>query len=145
LPISIPRELDFMSYVQRPKVRYMIVCDELLRDASRPGKPLIVGLTSSVRWRGDTEPTVLPKMTIFLVLTDGRGTGRGLIRCVNEVDGEEVFRSPEAALSFDGRDPIGIFGQEFRLTNCRFPEPDNYLMQFLFNDAVADERIITVR
>jgi hypothetical protein len=134
-----------MSYVQQPKVRYMIVCDELLKDATRPGKPVIVGLTSLVRWRGETEPTMLTKMTVFLVLTDGRGTGRGQIRCVNEVDRDEVFRSPEASISFVGLDPIGLFGQEFRLRDCRFPKPDNYLIQFLFNDIVVEERIVTVR
>ena len=134
-----------MSCVQQPKVRYMIVCDEILKDASRPGKPLIVGLTSLVRWRGENEPTMLAKMTVFLVLTDGRGTGRGLIRCVDETDGDEAFRSVVIPISFAGHEPIGLYGVEFRLNDCPFPHPVNYLVQFLFDDAVVEERIVTVR
>lgn len=134
-----------MSYVQPPKVRYMLVCDEILKDPTRPGKPVIVGLTSLVRWRGEAEPTTLTKMTVFLVLTDGRGTGRGLVRCVNEVDGDEAFRSTVIPISFAGRDPISLYGVEFRLTDCLFPHPDTYSVQFLFDDEVVEERTVTVR
>ena len=93
----------------------MIVCDELLKDATRPGKPLIVGLTSLVRWSGDAEPTTLAKMTVFLVLTDGRGTGRGLIRCVDETDGEVAFESAAIPISFVGRRTDRTLSSGFRL------------------------------
>jgi hypothetical protein len=134
-----------MSLVLPPKVRYMIVCDELLRDKARPGKPIIVGLTSLVRWRGEAEPTKLAKMTVFLVLTDGRGTGRGLVRCVNEAEGEEVFRSADMPMSFAGGDPSSLSGMEFRLADCRFPAPGSYQVQFLFDGLVVEERTVTVR
>jgi hypothetical protein len=134
-----------MSLVLPPKVRYLIVCDELLKDATRPGKPIIVGLTSLVRWRGEAEPTILAKMTVFLVLTNGRGVGRGFVRCINEASEEEAFRSGAIPISFVGRDPIGLYGVEFRLSGCLFPAPDTYLVQFLFDDVVVEERNITVR
>jgi hypothetical protein len=123
----------------------MIVCDELLKDATRPGKPVIVGLTSLVRWRGGAEPTTLAKMTVFLVLTDGRGAGQGFVRCVDESSGEEVFRSVTLPLSFAGRNPTDLSGVEFRLFDCPFPTPGNYLIRFLFDDVVLEERIVTVR
>lgn len=134
-----------MSFVLPPKVRYMIVCDELLKDDARPGKPVIVGLTSLVNWRGETEETTLAKMTVFLVLTGGRGSGQGVVRCIDESSGAEVFRSKTIPISFSEADPAGLYGVAFRLTNCRFPAPGTYLIQFLFDDVVVEERIVTVR
>ena len=84
-------------------------------------------------------------MTVFLVVTGGRGSAGGFVRCVNEESDEEVFRSGMIPISFEGRDPTGLFGVEFRLADCPFPAIGTYLVQFLFDDVVVEERTVAVR
>src|SRR5258707_184306 len=69
-----------MSVVLKPTVLNMILCDEALPDSERPGKLTIVGLISLLRWpEGETTPLRLEQLVALLILTDGRGTGRGRI------------------------------------------------------------------
>ncbi len=77
-----------MSLVIEPSVLHMILCDEVLRDPQRPGKLTIAGLITLLRWpTGTSTPLHLEQLVILLILTDGRGTGRGRIRCINAVTG----------------------------------------------------------
>jgi hypothetical protein len=123
----------------------MILCDDVIQDSRWPGKPIIVGLISIILWPGDPGPVLLPTLTVYLVLTDGRGEGRGRIVCRDEATGQEVFRSGELKISFAGKDPAGLYGVLFRLSACRFPSPGVYAVQFLFDDVVLDERVVQAR
>jgi hypothetical protein len=135
-----------MTLVLKPTARYMILCDEVVTDERWPGKPVIVGLVSLIRWPvGSTEPFTLPKLCVYLVLTDGRGKGRVRVSCVNEETGHEVFSSPERTLSFEGKDPSGLYGVVCRLTDCRFPQPGVYVVRFLFAEQEVDHRLVHVR
>lgn len=135
-----------MAVAVAPQARYLILCDEVLPDPQRPGKLMIVGLTSLVAWpAGSTTPVRLEKLTVLLILTDGRGTGTGQIVCRNEETGERVFGSPPVRLSFEGKDPLGHYAVTFKLLDCRFPAPGVYIVQFLFDDSVVREQSVTVR
>jgi hypothetical protein len=124
----------------------MILCDEILHDEPRPGKLIIVGLTSLIDWpTGSTTPMRLEKLVVLLILTDGRGTGKGQIVCRNEVTGVPIFGSPPTVISFEGKDPTGHYGVTFKLLDCHFPEPGVYLVQFLFDDHLVHEQALTVR
>src|SRR5579863_8392404 len=97
-----------------PSARYMIVCDEVLKDPKRPGKLIIVGLTTLVIWpSGATSPVCLERLVVLLILTDGRGIGMARIRCLNEETGLPVFGSPARPISFQGKDPAGHYGVTF--------------------------------
>jgi hypothetical protein len=134
-----------MTLVLPPKVRWMILCDDVLQDSRWPGKPVIVGLISLVQWPGGAEPFTLPKLTVYLVLTDGRGAGQARISCMDEASGQEVFRSGDMTISFEGKDPGGLYGVLFRLSECRFPKPGVCVVRFLFDESVIEERIVQVR
>jgi hypothetical protein len=135
-----------MSITVAPRTRYMIVCDEVLPDPQRPRKLMIVGLTSLVQWPPDTTtPARLEKLVVLLVLTDGRGTGTGQVVCRNEESGERVFGSPPNLISFEGKDPAGHYYVTFKLLDCRFPSPGVYVVEFLFDNAVICEQLVTVR
>ncbi len=128
-----------------PSARYMIVCDEVLKDEQRPGKLMIVGLTTLVVWPwGATTPVCLERIVVLLILTDGRGTGMGRILCLNETE-LPVFGSPRRPISFEGKDPAGHYGVTFKLLDCRFPAPGVYTIQFLFDEKVVSEQLVTVR
>jgi hypothetical protein len=135
-----------MAISVAPHARYMIVCDEVLTDPQRPGKLMIVGLTSLVDWPADgATPLQLEKLVVLLILTDGRGVGTGQIICRNEISGQPVFGSPPARISFEGKGPIGHYAVTFKLLDCRFQEPGAYVVQFLFNGTLVQEQPLTVR
>jgi hypothetical protein len=135
-----------MTISVAPHARYMILCDEVLPDPQRPGKLMIVGLTSLVDWPADgTAPLLLEKLVVLLVLTDGRGVGTGQIVCRNEVSGAAVFGSPPTRITFEGREPTGHYAVTFKLLDCRFREPGAYVVQFLFDDTLVQEQPLTVR
>ncbi len=135
-----------MSIALTPNVRYLVVCDEVLKDQSRPGKLTVVGLTSLVAWPAGAMASVsVDRLVVLLILTDGRGTGMGRIRCVNDETGQPVFGSPARRISFEGKDPTGHYGVTFSLLDCRFPAPGVYVIQFLFDDTLAGQQLITVR
>jgi hypothetical protein len=129
-----------------PHARYMIVCDEVLHDEQRPGKLMIVGLTTLVVWPSETTTALhLEKLTVHLILTDGHGNGAGRIVCFNEETGVLAFGSPPREISFAGKDPAGHYGVTFKLHDCPFPARGVYVVRFLFNETVVDEKLITVR
>jgi hypothetical protein len=135
-----------MAITLAPRARYMILCDEVLPDPQRPGKLMIVGLTSLVYWpAASTEPLRLEKLVVLLVLTDGRGVGTAQIVCRREISGEPVFGSPPTRLSFEGKGPIGHYAVTFKLLDCLFQEPGAYVVQFLFDNTLVHEQPLTVR
>jgi hypothetical protein len=129
-----------------PRARYLILCDDVVPDEKRPGKFLIVGLTTLVNWPvNSTNPVRLEKLVAYLILTDGRGTGKGQIVCFNEETGVKIFSSQANRISFEGKDPAGHHGLIIRVRDCRFPQPGVYVVQFLFDDILVSEQLITVR
>lgn len=66
-------------------------------------------------------------------------------RFANEETGEEVFSSPQIPISFAGKDPAGQYGVTFRFSDCRFPAPGVYVIQFWFNDTLVQEQPLVVR
>src|ERR1700722_13101401 len=105
-----------MSLTAALHARYMILCDEVFPDENRPGKYMIVGLTTLVRWPANsTTPVRLEKLVVYLILTGGRGSGKGQIICFNEETGVKIFRSPPKTISFEGKDPTGHHGLIIRI------------------------------
>lgn len=48
-----------------PSALYMILSDDVVFSDNWPRKPLIVGLTTLVKWHMDLEPMLLDKLTAF--------------------------------------------------------------------------------
>ena len=135
-----------MAISLAPRARYMILCDEVLPDPQRPGKLMIVGLTSLINWpAASTEPLQLERLVVLLVLTDGRGVGTGQIVCRSEESGRPVFGSPPTRISFEGKGPIGHHAVTFKLLDCHFREAGAYVVQFLFDGTLVQEQPLTVR
>jgi hypothetical protein len=135
-----------MTLSLAPSVRYMIVCDEVVKDSERPGKLTIVGLTSLIKWPSEeASPLRLERLVVLLILTNGRGKGTIRIVCRDVETDDRVFGSPPRPISFEGTDPIGHYGVTFRILDCHFPEQGMYSMQFLFDETVLHEQLITVR
>ena len=124
----------------------MILCDEVLPDPQRPGKHLIVGLTTQIEWPlGSPEPLRLERLVIYLILTGGRGWGMGQIVCYNEETEAVAFASPPRPISFEDKEPTGHYGVTFRILDCPIPEPGIYIVKFLFDDKLVQQQFLKVR
>jgi hypothetical protein len=130
----------------KPCVLQMILCDEVVSNPRKPGTLDVNGLVWLVRWpAGGTVPARLDRLVALLILTDGRGAGRGRIRCLNEETGMPIFGSADVPISFEGKDPSLPYGVRIGLRNCRFPVPGAYTVQFLFEDEVLCQQTLLVR
>ncbi len=135
-----------MSAVIPPAVLSMILCEEVVRDPQRPGRPTAAGLLWFLGWPdGLTTPLHLERLVVLLILTDGRGIGRGRIACINEETGQPIFGSEEETINFRDKSPALPFGKMFTLQDCRFPVPGAYQVQFVFEDEVISRQPLIVR
>jgi hypothetical protein len=109
-----------MSAAIKPVVLNMTLCEEARSDPARPGKPTVVGLLWLLRWPGGlTEALRLEKLTVLLILTGGRGTGRGKIGCINEETGVPiVLNTEEKPIQFEGKDPTLPYAFSFVVHDC---------------------------
>jgi hypothetical protein len=123
-----------------PVVRYMILCDDWGTDLNNPRRVNIYGLLTNIRAIDQPPfPLLYRELCVFLVLTEGRGTGDGQIRCVFEETGQKVFETPKRQIAF-GADPLEVVGVPFRIGDCRFPRAGQYFIQFWYNDDKIEER-----
>ena len=128
-----------------PVVRYMILCDDWGVDPDNPRRVNIFGLLSNIHAIDQPPfPLLYRELCVFLALTEGRGTGNGLIVCVFEETGQKVFETPPRQIAF-GADPLEVVGLPFRIRDCPFPQAGLYLVQFWYNDAKIEERPLRLR
>lgn len=125
-----------------PFVRYMLLCDNALDDPLQPNKPMIVGLISNIH--AHRYPFRLDQLCVFLVLTEGLGTGEGLIRAVDAEDEERVFESLPHGIHFPA-DRLDVCGVRFRIARCPFPRPGLYYIQFLFDGQLMAQQPVLLR
>lgn len=134
-----------MTEIPPPVVRYMIVCDDILTDPQRPGKPVLVGLIGAITPEGDPPyPFLLSRMCVLLVLTEGRGVGACQLKLASEETGQVVWETTPQAVAF-GPDPLALNGVIFRDRAVPFPSQGMYLVQFWYNDQVIAQQPIRAR
>jgi hypothetical protein len=135
-----------MALVLKPTARYMILCHDVVMDERWPGKWVLVGPISLIKWpTGRTAPLTFPDLCLYFVLTGGRGKGQFWVSCVNEETNEEAFASQKQTLSFEGKDPIAFYVGALRLPPCHFPRPGVYAFRLCFEDAEVDRCTVHVR
>jgi hypothetical protein len=123
----------------------MIVCDDVLTDPQRPGKPVLVGLICLVT--PDTDPPypyTLDQMCVFLILTEGRGTGTCQLRLVFELTGQVVWQTRPQTVVF-GPDPLALSGLLFRDHGIPFPFQGVYSLEFWYNGQLLAQQQILAR
>ena len=129
----------------KPVVRYMLLCQDWHFDP--PGSQLItvVGLTVNIRSLDDPPyPLRYPELCVLLLLTEGHGSGEGLIRCVHEESGRTMFETRPRRTDFGG-DPLGVVGVPFRVQDCPFPQAGIYSIQFWYEGEMVEERPLRLR
>jgi hypothetical protein len=119
----------------------MIVCDDVLTHAQQPSKPVIVGLTTSVN--SPRYPFILGRLSVYLVMTSGRGQGTAKLRIVEEGTDQETAEFSHT-ITFPAN-PLAVVGLPWRLRNVEFPRPGMYRVEFCYNDQCLAQQLIEAR
>lgn len=128
-----------------PVVRYMILCQDWGLDPENPLRLNVYGLVTTIQsLETPPYPLLYGDLCVLLMLTEGRGTGAGQIRCIYEGPAEMVFTSAVHPIRF-GNDPLDVVGVPFRIQACRFPTAGLYSVQFWYNDERLAERPLRLR
>lgn len=128
-----------------PFVRHMLLCEDIRRNPNNPHKLDLLGLSNTLIAVGSPAfPLLAPVLCVYLEITAGRGTGQAHIDCRYADSGEIVFSSPSHAVAFPAN-PLAIRGLIFRITDCIFPEPGLYWVQFCYNQKMIAEQPLIVR
>jgi hypothetical protein len=123
----------------------MVVCDDILTDPHRPGEPMLVGLICLIT--PGTEPAYpfwLDQMCVFMILTEGRGTGSCQLKLVFEETGQTVWETQAQQIAF-GADPLALHGIIFRDRHVPFPAQGVYSVQFWYNDQLLAQQTVRAR
>ena len=126
-------------------VRHLLVCREVRRDPSVPGRVDLLGLIVSVR-AGPTNsyPLQLPDLSVFALLTGRYGNGSMHVT-VREADTETlVYNGPKQTLSAS-TNPLSVRMATTRVHDCTIPRAGLYWVQLCYNDEVIAEEPLTAR
>ncbi len=128
-----------------PFIRHMLLCEDVRRDPNNPNKVDVLGLLSTIRAGGESAfPLHLPVLCVYLEVSGGRGVGQARIDCRQADSGQVIFSTPPHPLTFS-LDPLAVRFLIFRVTDCFFPEPGLYWVQFCYNQRILVEQPLVVR
>src|SRR5438105_2493678 len=109
-----------------PVVRLMAVCERAVPDPQDPHKIDLRGLVSAVVVDPAAGfPIRVPQLSVYVLMTGGRGVGHAEIVVVDADTDTPQFASGRHEIKF-GSDPLVVVARSFRLLNCPFPSPGLY-------------------
>ena len=115
-----------MAGGEKPIGIALLICDRVITDAATHGKTLVS--TFNHIW-AKSFPCVHPRMTVFVAVTNGRGTTDAEIRCVNESAEDSLVFGMKGAIPFV--DPNQVVEMSFGFNNVTFPKPGLHSIEFL--------------
>ncbi len=128
-----------------PVVRHMLVCDDVTRDPDNPERLNVLGLISAID-SGEDPPFPLrhPQLSIFLQMTNGRGSGMAQV-LIREADTDQFVSAGRPHRVTFPKEPLLVHGAVFRLLGCLFPRAGLYYVEFWFDGEVIAEEPLLVR
>ncbi len=134
-----------MSASIDPFVRLMVVCDRMASDPANPRKTNLFGVASTVLVGAEAEfPVRQARLTVFLLLARGRGSGKAQLAIVAADTDATVFLGAPHPISF-GTDPLLVGGSVFTLLDCEFLKPGLYWVEFRYNGRMLARQPIEVK
>jgi hypothetical protein len=82
--------------------------------------------------------------SVYVQLSEGRGTGRCRIIVVNAESGRRCYEGSEHPLAF-GADPLRVYGVKIRIQRCEFPHNGLYWVEFWYEGSVLGREPLLVR
>jgi hypothetical protein len=128
-----------------PFVRHMLLCEDIRRDPNNPKKVDVLGLLNTIQAVGEPAfPLRLPVLCVYLEVAGGRGTGQARVDCRQADSGRVIFSNPTHDLTFSPN-PLAVRSLVFRISDCIFPGPGLYWIQFCYNQKALAEQPLIVR
>jgi len=115
-----------MAASEKPIGIALVICDRVITDATTQEKTL-VSTFNQILTR--SFPCVHPRLSIFVALTNGRGTSEAEIRCLNESDQDHLVFGMKGSIPFP--DPNHVVEMNFQFNNVRFDKPGLHGVEFL--------------
>ncbi len=126
-----------------PVVRHVILCDDVQQTPT--GKHNVMGFCTSIRSEAEPPyPHRHPLLCVYVLMTNGRGTGSSRFVIRDATSEEEIARTPSRPLNFP-RDPLQIHGVAHRILDCPFPEPGLYYVEFEVDGVVIASEPLLLR
>jgi hypothetical protein len=115
-----------MATPDKPIGIALIICDRVITDAATHEKTLVSTFNQIF---APSLPCVHPRMTIFVSVTNGRGTTDTEIKCINESEQSETVFGMKGAIPFT--DPNQVVEMSFQFNNVTFVTPGLHCIEFL--------------
>ena len=106
----------------------LIICDRVITDAATQEKTLV---STFNQVSAPSFPCIHPRMTIFVSVTNGRGTTDAAIKCVNESEQGKTVFGMKGVIPFT--DPNHVVEMSFQFNNVTFVKPGLHCIEFLCN------------
>ena len=134
----MPRNLDEEPSVL-PVVRFMIACEDILRDPEHPHKISLVNLINRIRPADQEEyPLIVEEFCVFVQMTECRGRGELHLQMVHADSGELIFRTQSREVQFANQ-PLSVLGIPFRILEGLFPVPGLYYLELWYNSTCVSQ------
>src|SRR6516162_10083917 len=126
----------------KPVAKCVYVCGDVIFDAVS-GKVSLLYLWDAVRVPKEAKfPYVLNRVCVFVWWRDGFGKSVTRVDIVQASTGKAIRRTRNYPLNFEKR-ASSIYGQ-YRIENCRFPEPGYYHVEVYCENEFVDDLVIQV-
>jgi len=128
-----------MAGAEKPIGIALLICDRVITDAVTHEKTLV---STFNQISAPSFPCVHPRMTIFVAVTNGRGTTDAQIKCVNESDQNTVVFGMKGSIPF--ADPNHVVEMSFQFNNVTFTKPGLHCIEFLCDGELILQSRFTV-
>lgn len=128
-----------MATPDKPIGIALIICDRVITDAITHEKTLVSTFNQIL---AKSFPCTHPRMTIFVAVTNGRGSTDAQIKCVNETDQDTVVFGMTGSIPF--ADPNHVVEMSFRFNNVTFAKPGLHCIEFLCDGELILQSRFTV-
>jgi len=104
----------------------LMLCDRVITDAVTQEKTLVATFS---QLHSVSFPCMHPRLTVFVAITNGRGTIDTEVRCINETEQNSVVFAMKGAIQFNN--PNDVVEMGFQFNNLVFQKPGLHSIQFL--------------
>ena len=108
-----------------PILLAMVLCDTTIRE-SGTNKLSLIGTFNGLF--ANTFPCTHPSLSVYVALTDGRGTVSCILRMTDLSTGKEIFNIPGQV---EFKDPIGVAELVLQIQQIKFEAAGEFSIEFL--------------
>ncbi len=128
-----------MAAKNAPVLLAMVLCDTIIREMGTNKLSLIGTFNGLFAQRF---PCTHPSLSVYVVLTNGRGRVPCLLRMTSLEEGKEVFAYPGRV---EFVDPLSVIELDFKIQQLRLEQPGEYSIEFVADGEFLGSRKLRVK